>query len=69
MSQTMPEYRFFFWTEAADRIAKVDITDCADDADAVRWAEQVLDANPSYLITEIWKGDRLVERRQRTIGG
>lgn len=64
----MREYRFFFWTEAAARIAKVEVADCSDDADAVRLAEQTLGENPPYLIAEIWTGDCLVERRQRPGG-
>lgn len=61
----MPEYRFFFWTEVDDHVAKVEIIDCADDDGAVHWAERALCENRPYLLAEIWKGERLVGRQQR----
>jgi hypothetical protein len=61
----MPPYRFFFWEDAADRIAQVDVIDCADDTGALARADKSFGENPDYKLAEIWKDDRLVTRRER----
>ena len=64
----MAQYRFFFWTGDAERIAQIDVIDCADDTDAVSRADQKFGENESYMMAEIWKDDRLVTRRGRLVG-
>jgi hypothetical protein len=66
-STRLSEYRFFIWTEADGKIAKVEVIDQGDDTQAIGWADQAFVYNPLYTIIEIWKGDCLVERRHRDI--
>lgn len=61
----MAPYRFFYWTDVADKLAKVETVECPDDARAVSRAEEAFRPETPYTVVEIWKDDRLVARRQR----
>lgn len=61
----MAPYRFFYWTDVADTLAKVETVECPDDAQAVSRAEKACRPDTPYTVVEIWRDDRLVARRQR----
>lgn len=61
----MPEYRFFFWDESADRISHVEVRECADDAAATAWVEHTFGDKADYKVAEIWSGDVLMARHHR----
>jgi len=52
-----------FLLDKDGRLSDVIFADCADDADAVQWAEKLLHRNPEYRHAELWQADRLVAPR------
>ena len=46
-------------------VTRSDAHEFADDADAVRWADDQFIRGERYAIVEVWHKDRLVHRRQR----
>jgi len=52
-----------FLLDKDGRLSDVIFADCADDDDAVRWAEKVLRRNPEYRQVELWQANRLVAPR------
>jgi len=55
-----------FLIDGNGRLADARCGDCADDEDAIRWAERMLRQNPDYRQAEVWQAHRLVAARQRS---
>ena len=53
-----------FLIDGDGRLTDARCGDCADDEDAIRWAERMLRQNPDYRQAEVWQAHRLVAARQ-----
>lgn len=62
----MRSYNCFFLGDDG-RLSEVAFAECADDADAVNWAEGMLRRNPEFHEAELWESNRLVCAREPLI--
>ena len=44
------------------KLSEVLFAECADDADAVHWAQGMLRRNPEFHQAELWESNRLVTK-------
>jgi hypothetical protein len=52
----------------ADKVVAVQLVDCSDDADAMTWAERLLQGRPELGGVEAWERTRFVGRAPRADG-
>jgi hypothetical protein len=55
----MQSYRFNY-IDGAGNVRRVEVVGRRDNADAVRWGNDMLAVNPLHAAVEIWDGDRLI---------
>jgi hypothetical protein len=48
-----------------NRIAHVEVGDCASDIEAVAWASRLVAENPDHPAIELWEGMRVIYRQSR----
>jgi hypothetical protein len=60
----MPAYRFYF-LGSDDHIKAVETIDCADDAEAKRKAETLLNERTSFGSIEVWREKDMVHQIRR----
>jgi hypothetical protein len=62
----MRSYNCFFLGRDG-KLSEVAFAECADDADAIHWAERLLYRNPEFRQAELWEANRLVCAREPLI--
>ena len=62
----MRSYNCFFLGNDG-KLSDVVFAECADDTDAIHWAEGLLRRNPEFRQAELWEANRLVCARDPLI--